>query len=71
LLKVRGITLLAVAALLLHMLLPFYAYYPSPIGQGRPDSLSQNQPPAAARNDSRPIAAQPVRYPHRYGAYQP
>ena len=39
---------MAVAALLLHMLLPFYAYYPSPIGQGRPDSLSQNQPPAAA-----------------------
>jgi hypothetical protein len=48
LLKVRGIALLAVAALLLHMLLPFYAYYPSPIGQGRPNSLSQNQPPAAA-----------------------
>ncbi len=45
--KARGIALLAVAALLLHMLLPFYAYYPSPIGQGRPDSLSQNQPPAA------------------------
>ena len=45
--KARGIALLAVAALLLHMLLPFYAYYPSPIGQGRPDSLSQNQPPTA------------------------
>jgi len=35
--KARGIALLAVAALLLHMLLPFYAYYPSHQGKASPN----------------------------------